>query len=139
MNIFSRESLQDPVKRKKQLYVIVGLLALYVFLDLDDGPKASQTIKVVSHEFYRDFNDPRVVGVLEKVIDSHTKNYLISVSFYNKEQKLIKVVESQPIHIADMNSQRSFEVNVSNSTAFDHSKFLNETVNYQVDIYSADR
>lgn len=46
-SLFSKDALKDPVKRKKILYLIVGLLMLWVFLDEEqpEAPKAAGTTK----------------------------------------------------------------------------------------------
>tara|TARA_R110000868_G_scaffold164359_3_gene396858 strand:+ start:3677 stop:5986 length:2310 start_codon:yes stop_codon:yes gene_type:complete len=45
-SLFSKDALKDPVKRKKLLYILVGLLALWVLLDEEqpEAPKAPETV-----------------------------------------------------------------------------------------------
>ncbi len=48
--LFTKEALKDPVRRKKLLYIIVGLLVLWVLLD-DEQPKKKAPSKEKSKDY----------------------------------------------------------------------------------------
>ncbi len=70
-SLFSKEALKDPQQRKKLLYVVVGLLALWVLLDEEEPAKAPvQPKKVVKAE------EKKPVNENQKILTPEEKQYV---------------------------------------------------------------
>ncbi len=70
-SLFSKEALKDPQQRKKLLYVVVGLLALWVLLDEEEPAKAPvQPKKVVKTE------EKKPVNENQKILTPEEKQYV---------------------------------------------------------------
>jgi pSer/pThr/pTyr-binding forkhead associated (FHA) protein len=98
-SLFSKDALKDPDKRKKLLYILVGLLALWIMLD-DGSKKPKKPIKkkketVVKSEKVLSKTQKPLTPEEREIVDAH---YILVTQYYSDGQFSRAIMEADKVY-----------------------------------------
>ncbi len=119
-SLFSKDALKDPVKRKKLLYVAVGLLALWVLLDEEQPeapkPKAAESVEANATPSAEELNKLKQANdAFSKLSPEEQKfvenNYILAKALFDQGKYNEALLELQKIFslLPDYKNARQIE------------------------------
>lgn len=119
-SLFSKDALKDPAKRKKLLYIAVGLLALWTLLDEEQPaapkPKAAETVEATATPTAEELNKLKQANdAFSKLSPEEQKfienNYILAKALFDQGKYNEALLELQKIFslVPDYKNARQIE------------------------------
>lgn len=119
-SLFSKDALKDPVKRKKLLYMVVGLLALWTLLDEEQPeapkPKAAESVEATATPTAEELNKLKQASdAFSKLSPEEQKfvenNYILAKALFDQGKYNEALLELQKIFslLPDYKNARQIE------------------------------